>query len=124
MAKRGVQSRRPPKRSLRRRIVARSATDPRHRPPKGLHPFGTRLRRLFWSWWPWFGGATWAFADDRFGLGIGLGAMAAFSYLSSPVETPPQFGLDHDLYVESEEFRRPSPARRGRRSWPGIASKS
>ena len=46
----------------------------------------------------------WAFADDRFGLGIGLGLMAAFSYLSAPVETPPQFGLDHDLAVDSEEF--------------------
>jgi cardiolipin synthase len=93
-----------PKRSLRRRIRPRRATDPRHRPPKGLHPFGTRIRRLFWSWWPWFGGAIWALADDRFGLGIGLGAMAVLSYLMAPVETPPQFGLDHDLTVESEEF--------------------
>ena len=46
----------------------------------------------------------WAFADDRFGLGVGLGTMAAFSYLIAPVETPPQFGLDHDLSVDSEEF--------------------
>lgn len=30
--------------------------------------------------------------------------MAVFSYLISPVETPPQFGLDHDLEVDSEEF--------------------
>jgi len=46
----------------------------------------------------------WAFANDRFGLGVGLGAMAVFSYLIAPVETPPQFGLDHELLVESEEF--------------------
>src|SRR5687767_10949445 len=93
-----------PRRSLRRRLRPRLATDPRHRPPKGLHPFGTRARRLFWSWWPWFAAAMWAFADDRFGLGVGLGAMAVFSYLIAPVETPPRFGLDHDLAVESAEF--------------------
>ena len=46
----------------------------------------------------------WALADDRFGLGVGLGMMAVFSYLIAPLETPPQFGLDHDLIVDSEEF--------------------
>jgi cardiolipin synthase len=97
-------SRRRPGRSLRRRIRPRRATDPRHRPPKGLQPIGTRLRRLFWSWWPWFGGAMWAFADGRFGLGVGLSAMAVLSHLMTPVETPPQYGLDHELTVESEEF--------------------
>jgi cardiolipin synthase A/B len=69
-----------------------------------LHPFGTRARRLFWSWWPWFGGAMWAFSDGRFGLGVGLGAMAGISYLIAPVETPPQYGLDHELVVSSDEF--------------------
>jgi cardiolipin synthase len=98
------RGRRQRKRSLRRRINPRLATDPRHRPPKGLHPLGTRLRRLFWSWWPWFGAAIWAFGQDRFGLGLGLSVMAAFSYLIAPVETPPQFGLDHDLSVGTEEF--------------------
>ena len=82
----------------------RVATDPRHRPPKGLHPFGTRARRLFWSWWPWFLGAMWAFSDDRFGLGVGLGTMAVVSHLIAPVETPPQYGLDHELLVDSDEF--------------------
>jgi cardiolipin synthase len=90
--------------SLKRRLRPRPATDPRHRPPKGLHPFGTRARRFFWSWWPWFGAAMWAFSDGRFGLGVGLGAMAVVSYLIAPVETPPQYGLDHDLVVSSDEF--------------------
>jgi hypothetical protein len=40
---------------------------------------------LFWSWWPWFVGAMWAFSDGRFGLGVGLGAMAVVSYLIAPV---------------------------------------
>lgn len=30
--------------------------------------------------------------------------MALFSYLSAPVETPPRFGLDHDMSIDSEEF--------------------
>lgn len=57
-----------------------------------------------WSWWPWFGGAMYAFADDRFGLGVGLGAIAVISYLIAPVETPPTFGLDHELSVDSDHF--------------------
>lgn len=62
------------------------------------------MRRLFWSWWPWFGGTVWALATDRFAIGFGLGIMGVFSYLMAPVETPPQFGLDHELEVESDEF--------------------
>jgi cardiolipin synthase A/B len=100
---------------------SRPATDPRHRPPKGLHPFWTRARRLLWAWWPWFGGAIWAFSDDRFGLGIGLGAMAVVSYLIAPVETPPQFGLDHELSIESEEF---PPTIAGATGAPFIAGNS
>ncbi len=46
----------------------------------------------------------WAFSDHRFGLGVGLGTMAVVSYLIAPVETPPQFGLDHELSVDSDEF--------------------
>jgi cardiolipin synthase len=89
---------------LQGRLRRRSATDPRHRPPKGLRPFWTRARRLLWSWWPWFAGALWAFSENRFGWGVGLGAVAVFSYLIAPVETPPQFGLDHEMTVESDEF--------------------
>jgi len=46
----------------------------------------------------------WAFSDARFGLGVGLGGMAVVSYLIAPVETPPQYGLDHELSVASDEF--------------------
>jgi cardiolipin synthase len=85
---------------LRRRV----ATDPRHRPPKGLPAFWTRARRLLWSWWPWVILAVWAFSVGREGRGISCLAMALFSYLSAPVETPPRFGLDHEMAVESDEF--------------------
>ena len=30
--------------------------------------------------------------------------MALFSHLAAPVETPPRFGLDHEMNMESEEF--------------------
>ena len=31
-------------------------------------------------------------------------AMALFCHLSAPVETPPRFGLDHEMAIESDEF--------------------
>jgi cardiolipin synthase len=31
-------------------------------------------------------------------------AMALFSYLAAPVETPPRFGLDHEMGVDSDDF--------------------
>ncbi len=48
--------------------------------------------------------AVWAFTSDRDGWGIFGLCMAIFSYLSAPVETPPRFGLEHDLSIDSEEF--------------------
>jgi cardiolipin synthase len=92
---------------LRRRARAlrrRYATDPRHRPPKGLPAFWTRARRLVWSWWPWSLVSVWAFSTDHNGWGIGTLATALFMYLAAPVETQPRFGLDHELAVESDEF--------------------
>ena len=44
------------------------------------------------------------FANGERGWGITGFCMAMFSYLSAPVETPPRFGLDHDLPVDSDEF--------------------
>ena len=87
-------------RALRRRY----ATDPRHRPPKGLPAFWTRARRLLWSWWPWSLASVWAFSTDHTGWGIGTLATALFMYLAAPVETPPRFGLDHEMAVDSEDF--------------------
>jgi cardiolipin synthase len=87
-------------RALRRRY----ATDPRHRPPKGLPAFWTRARRLLWSWWPWSLASVWAFSSDHTGWGIGTLITALFMYLAAPVETPPRFGLDHEMAVDSEEF--------------------
>ena len=92
---------------LRRRLRHyrhRIATDPRHRPPKGLAPFGTRARRLLWSWWPWSLASVWFAANGREGWAIGMAVGALYSYLSAPIETPPKYGLDHELSVDSLEF--------------------
>src|SRR5919106_2624319 len=93
-----------PMRRRARALRRRYATDPRHRPPKGLPAFWTRARRLFWSWWPWSLVSVWAFSSDHTGWGIGTLAMALFSYMAAPVETQPRFGLDHEMAVESEDF--------------------
>jgi cardiolipin synthase len=93
-----------PMRRRARALRQRYATDPRHRPPKGLPAFWTRARRLFWSWWPWSMVSVWTFSIDETGWGIGTLAMAVFCYLAAPVETAPRFGLDHEMGVDSEEF--------------------
>jgi cardiolipin synthase len=67
-------------------------------------PFWTRMRRLFWSWWPWALLSVWAHTAGETGWGIGAMAMALFSYLSAPVETQPRYGLDHEMAVDSDEF--------------------
>jgi cardiolipin synthase len=69
-----------------------------------LAPFWTRARRLLWSWWPWSLAAVWFAATGREGWAIGMAIVALYSHLSAPVETPPKYGLDHELAVESPEF--------------------
>jgi cardiolipin synthase len=80
------------------------ALDPRFRRPRVSPTLGTRARRLFWAWWPWFIGSVWAMVATKWGWAFGLGAMALVSYLITPTERPPQFGLDHEFAVESDEF--------------------
>jgi cardiolipin synthase len=92
------------RRRHRRPLGRRLATDPRHRPPKGLATFWTRARRLFWSWWPWALFSVWAITSGETGWGFGAVAMALFCHLSAPVETPPRFGLEHEIAIESDEF--------------------
>jgi cardiolipin synthase len=64
------------------------------------------MRRLLWSWWPWSLAAVWFAATDREGWAVAMALVAIYSYLSAPVETPPQYGLDHELSVDSLEFLR------------------
>jgi cardiolipin synthase A/B len=89
---------------LTRRWRYRLAPDPLKRKPKGVLPFWTRARRLFWSWWPWTAACLWSLVHDQWGWSIGLGLMALACYLISPIESSPQYGLDHEFAIDDEEF--------------------
>ena len=82
----------------------RLAPDPLHRKPKGVLPFWTRVRHLFWSWWPWGVACVWNLVHDKWGWAIGMGCMAFACYLITPVEASPQYGLDHEFSVDDDEF--------------------
>mgnify|MGYP006182852061 CR=1 FL=1 len=60
-----------------RRWRYKLAPDPLHRKPKGVLPFWSRMRRLFWAWWPWALGCLYALVNDKWGWAIGMGAIAA-----------------------------------------------
>jgi cardiolipin synthase A/B len=72
--------------------------------PKGIPTLYARFRRLFWSWVPWAVAGIWAVWDDRNGLAIGMIAMAIVSYLMTPQEFPPRYGLDHEFGTYSVDF--------------------
>src|SRR6478672_3373749 len=87
-----------------RRWRYRLAPDPLKRKPKGNIPFWAQARRLAWSWWIWAAVCLWALVTDRWGWASGAGTMALISYLITPSEFPPRYGLDHEYSVEDEEF--------------------
>jgi cardiolipin synthase len=89
---------------LARKWRYRLAPDPLLRKPKGALPLSARARRVFWSWWPWLIVCIWTLATDRWGWAIGTGAMAFVSYIITPAEAPPRYGLDHEFSVDDEEF--------------------
>ena len=80
------------------------ALDPRYQEPKGQATLWTRARNVLWSWWPWFVVAVATAYDNRWGWAFGTGAMAFVSYLVTPVESAPQYGLEHEFSVDSDEF--------------------
>jgi cardiolipin synthase len=82
----------------------RLAPDPRYRTPKVKPTLSVRARRLFWSWWPWSIATIWALVTDRWYWAIGLGLVALITYLTTPTEGPPRFGLDYEFPIDAEEF--------------------
>ena len=91
-------------RRVAKRWRYRLAPDPRSRPPKGLPGIWARLRRMFWSWWPWAVVFLWAMVQDRWYLAAVMGLMAVFCYMIAPKEASPRYGLDHAFSVADEEF--------------------
>jgi cardiolipin synthase len=61
-------------------------------------------RRLLWSWWPWSALCVFALVTDRWYWAVVTGLMGLVSYLITPNEFPPRYGLDHELSVTDDEF--------------------
>jgi cardiolipin synthase len=80
------------------------APDPLTRKPKGAIPFWSRARRLLWSWWAWAPLSLWFLVHDVWGWAAVTGAAALVSYLITPSEFPPRYGLDHEFSVDDEQF--------------------
>jgi cardiolipin synthase len=57
-----------------------------------------------WSWWPWFVVSVTTAFENHWGWAFGTGAMAFVSYLVSPAEVSPRYGLDHEFSIDSGEF--------------------
>jgi cardiolipin synthase len=104
-----------------RRWRYKLAPDPLKRKPKGVLPFWSRLRRLFWSWWPWTLALLWNLVHDKWGWAIGMGLMALACYLIAPVEAAPQYGLDHEFAIDDEEFLPTMAGATGEAFLPGNA---
>jgi cardiolipin synthase A/B len=62
------------------------------------------VRRLLWSWWPWALLSVYYIDQRNWWAAFGVGMWSAVCSLSTPVEFPPQYGLDHNLTVEDPEF--------------------
>jgi cardiolipin synthase len=64
----------------------------------------THIRRLLWSWWPWALLCVYFIDQRNWWAAFGIGMWAGVCSLSTPVEFPPQYGLDHSLTVNDPEF--------------------
>lgn len=93
-----------PRRPLRRRASYRPPPDARYQKPKGIATAWTRVRRLLWSWWVWALVSVYFITEHNWWAATGLAVWAGVCSLSSPVEFPPQYGLDHNLSVGDQEF--------------------
>jgi cardiolipin synthase len=89
---------------LRRRHSYRPPPDPRHTKPKGVATAWTHIRRLLWSWWPWALLCVYYIDQRNWWAAFGIGMWSGVCSLSTPVEFPPQYGLDHGLTVSDPEF--------------------
>lgn len=62
------------------------------------------MRRLLWSWWLWSLLVVYLIDQREWWWAIGVAAWSLVCSLATPIEFPPQYGLDHDLEVGSREF--------------------
>lgn len=66
---------------------------------------GFGLRRLLWSPALWSATALVGVTAERWGWAVPAFLLALFTYVARTAERVPQYGLDHALTVESDEFR-------------------
>ena len=64
----------------------------------------TRIRHLLWAWWLWALLAVYLLTSGNWWAAVIVAAWSGICSLSTPVEFPPQYGLDHPLRVGSPEF--------------------
>ena len=88
----------------RRRRSYHPAPDARLTRPKGIATAWTRIRRLIWSWWPWAILCVYYIDQHAWWWALGTGLWSGVCSLSTPQESPPQFGLDHGIEVGSQDF--------------------
>jgi cardiolipin synthase len=89
---------------LRRRVSYRPPPDPRYAKPKGIATAWTRIRHLLWSWWPWAILCVYFIEERNWWAALGIAIWSGVCSLSTPIEFPPQYGLDHGLTVGDPEF--------------------
>jgi cardiolipin synthase A/B len=73
----------------------------RARGKQGLLGMG---RSLLWSWWLWTAIAIFLGYDDHAKLAVVFLALALFTYLVTPQERSPRYGLEADFPIHSHEF--------------------
>jgi cardiolipin synthase len=89
---------------LSRRASYHPPPDPRHTKPKGVATAWTNIRRLLWSWWPWALLCVYFINLHVWWAALGFALWSGLCSLSTRIEIPPQYGLDHGLAVHDPEF--------------------
>jgi cardiolipin synthase A/B len=87
-----------------RRRSYRPPPDPRRSSPKGIATLWTRVRRLLWSWWLWSLLVVYLIDQREWWWALGIAVWALICAVSTPIEFPPQYGLEHDLEVGGPDF--------------------
>jgi hypothetical protein len=82
-----------------RRHSYRPPADPRRTKAKGIATLWTRVRRLLWSWWLWALLVVYLIEQREWWWAVGIAVWSLICSLSTPIEFPPQYGLDLDLEV-------------------------
>lgn len=77
---------------------------PRQRRRRGVPGIWRRARWLIWSWIVWAVAGGYAFYNESWTAAFACFLMAWLSYVITPREQPPSYGLDHETTVASAEY--------------------